>query len=75
MIYYCGCCGGDLDNQDDPWCARCKSHVGPTTTRTGYYVSMCNRTYLAQHGRACPFQESGELAVDPQEPPQANRLG
>lgn len=51
MTWFCGCCGGALDQSSADWCSRCRPHVS-----TEQALPAWERTYLAQHGVDCPHQ-------------------
>lgn len=52
---YCGCCGCEIPPKDlgSMWCGRCESHVLHPDKR---FIPWADRTYLAQHGKPCPYQ-------------------
>jgi hypothetical protein len=56
---YCGCCGRECKGE---WCADCKAHLRQLTLRPGLGCALDNapweRTYYAQFGEDCPYQET-----------------
>lgn len=61
---YCGCCG--RLSPDYLFCEACHQHVA----REGH---LWERTWFAQHGTDCPFQESPPVAGEQQDPEPAAR--
>ena len=53
---YCGCCGAacDYSSLGEPWCQRCKAHVGPR------HLQPHERTYFAMNNADCPFQNQAK---------------
>ncbi len=71
---YCGCCGRVCAG-DGLWCADCLPHVLPATPplvipglAVAHLVTVQphDRTYEAQHGMPCPFEEL-DYDADPTE--------
>jgi len=64
---YCGCCGREVFDSASlfAWCAQCLSHLAQPASNPPW-----ERTYYAQHGKDCPFQEElkGESAEWPESP-------
>jgi len=55
-LMYCGCCGNDSYY---PWCNDCTHHVLPE--QDGFPEE---RTYFAQHGEPCPYQEQNPYRTE-----------
>lgn len=55
---YCGCCGRETHGYSTWWCADCAKHID----RTKQYAH--NQTYIAQHDKDCPFQETANPLLD-----------
>lgn len=49
----CGCCGRPKA-ENEIWCVDCKEHVAVSG-------ALWNRTYLAQFGEDCPFQDDTKV--------------
>lgn len=58
---YCGCCGRPTESTANDWCAKCLPHV--ITEEQGEEnlklrgLPPWERTWFAQHGTDCPYQE------------------
>ena len=48
---YCGCCGRPMERSYNLFCNDCNDHIDKDAE------FFWERTYFAQHGRNCPFQE------------------
>lgn len=48
---YCGCCGTEIQHGD--WCLKCSQHLLPANRG----LPIWERTYFAQFGKDCPYQE------------------
>lgn len=49
---YCGCCGRINNGADTHFCRDCLAHTLPANQSAEY------RTWFAQHGTACPFEDA-----------------
>ena len=56
---YCGCCGQPYrDEGIRPWfCEKCSAHVLDDTDNQGGYRHIWDRTWIAQYGTDCPYQD------------------
>ena len=48
---FCGCCGRSIPYGE--WCLKCSQHLLPEKS----HLPPWERTYFAQHGKDCPFQD------------------
>ncbi len=58
LIEGCGCCGRIIKNSE--WCKDCIGHL--RIDDKGVHRAPWDRTYFAQHGATCPFEDEKESA-------------
>jgi hypothetical protein len=55
--HFCGCCGAELTpNEGQFWCRRCRKHIVHFPKANG--LPPWDRTYFAQRGDPCPYEEA-----------------
>lgn len=56
--HFCGCCGNQIvrPGRLSNWCGPCRKHV--LTGRAADGKPPWDRTYFAQHGEPCPYEEA-----------------